>query len=165
MTRWCSRTHARALLTSSPPSTTDYIDADLNDPGALLSIARQKLDFTGPIAIMLMGMLGHIGNPAEDDDRYARSLVEMLKAALPAGGYLALYETLDTDPTQNAALDIYNQTGAVPYRLRRADQIARLFDGLELFEPGLIPIHEWRPDPSPFPATPVPSLGGVAKKR
>jgi hypothetical protein len=158
-------THARALLTSSGPSTTDYIDADLNDPGSILKLAHQELDFTRPVAILLMGILGHIGNPAEEDDRYAQSVVATLKAALPSGGYLAIYEAVDTDPAQNAALDHYNQSGAVPYRVRRADQIARFFDGLELVEPGLVPIHEWRPDPSPFPAIPVPTLGGVAKKR
>lgn len=158
-------THARALLTSSAPSTTDYIEADLNDPDSILRIAQEKIDFGRPVAIMLMGILGHIGNPAEHDDRHARSVVETLKSALPSGGYLALYESLNTDPAQNAALDTYNRTGAVPYRLRRADQIVRFFDGLELVQPGLVPIHEWHPDFSPFPLTPVPSLGGVAQKR
>jgi O-methyltransferase involved in polyketide biosynthesis len=156
--------HARALLTSSPPGATDYISADLNDPGSILEIARQKLDFSRPVAIMLMGILGHIGDPAEDDDRVARSLVQTLKDALPTGGYLAISESIDTDPANNAALDYYNQTGALPYRVRRADQIARFFDGLELVEPGLVPIHQWRPDPSPFDQVPVPQLGGVARK-
>ena len=156
--------HARALLTSSPPSTTDYIDADLNDPSSIVTIAREKLDFSRPLAIMLMGILGHIGNPAEDDDRFAQSVVGTLRAALPSGGYLAIYEALDTSQEQNAALDYYNQTGAVPYHVRRADQIARFFDGLELVEPGLVPVHEWRPDPNPFPQTPAPGLAGVAKK-
>ena len=156
--------HARALLTSSPPSTTDYIDADLNDPDSIVKIAREKLDFTRPLAIMLMGILGHIGNPAEDDDRYTQSVVGTLKAALPSGGYLAIYDALDTGEENKAALDYYNQTGAVPYRVRRADQIARFFDGLELVKPGLVPVHEWRPDPNPFPATPVPALAGLAKK-
>ena len=156
--------HARALLTSAPPSTTDYISADLYDPGPILKIARQKLDFSRPVAVMLMNILGHIGNPAEDDDHVAQSLVQTLKDALPPGGYLAINDATDTDPAQNAALDYYNQTGAVPYHVRRADQIARFFDGLELVEPGLVPIHEWRPDPSPFDQVPVPALGGVAWK-
>jgi hypothetical protein len=157
--------HARALLTSSTPGSTDYISADLNEPGSILEIARQKLDFSRPVAIMLMGILGHIGNPQEDDDRFTRSVVQTLKDALPTGGYLALNEAIDTDPAQNAALDYYNQTGAIPYRVRRADQIARFFDGLDLVEPGLVPVHEWRPDPSPFSTTPVPAFGGVARKQ
>jgi SAM-dependent methyltransferase len=156
--------HARALLTSSPPSTTDYISADLNDPGNILEIARHKLDFSRPVAIMLMDILGHIGNPAEDHDDFARTVVQALKDALPPGGYLALCEAVDTDPAQNTALDYYNQTGAIPYRARRTDQIARFFDGLELAEPGLLPIHQWRPDHSPFNEVPVPALGGVARK-
>jgi hypothetical protein len=156
--------HARALLISAPSGTTDYISADLNDPGSILKFAQQKLDFSRPVAVMLMGILGHIGNPAEDDDHVAQSMVRTLKDALPPGGYLAINEATDADPARNAALDYYNQTGAVPYRVRRADQIARFFDGLELVEPGLVPIHEWRPDPSPFDQVPVAALGGVARK-
>lgn len=156
--------HARALLTSSPPGTTDYIEADLNQPEHILEIARQKLDFSQPIAFMLMGILGHLGNPSEDDDLFAKSVVQKLKDGLPPGSYLALSEATDIDPEQNAALDYYNRTGAVPYRVRRPEQIIRFFDGLELVEPGIVPVHEWRPDPSPFPSTPVPVLGGIAMK-
>jgi hypothetical protein len=59
-----------------------------------------------------------------------------------------MYEGVDTDPRQREALEQYNQSGAVPYRLRTQEQVARFFDGLELVDPGLVPIHEWRPDPS-----------------
>jgi hypothetical protein len=157
--------HARALLTSSAGETTDYIDADLNDPDTLLTVARQKLDFGRPVAIMLMGILGHIGNPDEHDDRRARAIVDKLKADLPSGGYLALYQATDADPAINEAARQYNQSGAEPYHLRRPDQIACFFDGLDLVDPGLVPIQDWRPEHSPFGnGTPVPSMGGVAKK-
>ncbi len=157
--------HARALLKSNAEGVTDYIDADLYDPDRLLRIARQKLDFTRPVAIMLMGILGHIGNPDEGDDRAARSIVDDLKAALPSGGYLALYEATDADPAQNEATRIYNDSGAVPYHLRRPDQVARFFDGLELIDPGVVPIQDWRPDHSPFGnGAPVPAVGGIARK-
>jgi O-methyltransferase involved in polyketide biosynthesis len=156
--------HARALLTGHGEGVTDYIDADLNDPGMIIDLAQAKLDFTRPVAIMLMGILGHIGDPDEDADQQARSIVDRLKAALPDGGYLALYEATDADPAQNEATRQYNQSGAVPYHLRRPDQIARFFDGLELVEPGLVPIQDWRPDNSPFGRPEVPALGGVARK-
>jgi S-adenosyl methyltransferase len=78
--------HARALLASNPSGGTDYIEADLYDPGALVSIARTKLDFGEPVAIMLMGVMGHIGNPGENDDEVARSIIDQLKDALPALG-------------------------------------------------------------------------------
>jgi hypothetical protein len=157
--------HARALLTSSTEGTTDYIDADLNDPETLIGIARQKLDFTQPVAIMLMGILGHIGDPAERDDQVARSIVDQLKAALPSGGYLALYEATDADPKQNEATRLYNQSGAVPYHLRRPEEVVRFFEGLDLIEPGAVMIQDWRPDHSPFgQGSPVPAVGGVARK-
>ena len=103
--------------------------------------------------------------PDENDDQQARSIVETLKAALPPSGYLAIYEASDADPQQNEATRIYNESGAVPYHLRRPEQIARFFDGLELATPGLVPIQEWRPEHSPFGnSVSVPALGGVAKK-
>jgi hypothetical protein len=158
--------HARALLTSSTKGGTDYIDADLGDPDALLRIARDKLDFSRPVAIMLMGVLAHIGNPAEDDDRVAQSIVGTLRAALPSGGYLAIYDSSDVDPELNDALAKYNESGAAPYRVRRPDQIARYFDGLELLEPGVVPIQQWRPDHTSFgsPKSLSNNLGGVGRK-
>ena len=157
--------NARALLTGMAEGSTDCIDADLNDPAALLRSAREKLDFGRPIAIMLMGVLGHIGNPEDGDDRVAQSIVATVKAALPVGGYLAIYDTSDVDPGQNDALRKYNESGAEPYRVRRPDQITRFFDGLELIDPGVVPIQQWRPDHTPFdlPADLV-NMGGVARK-
>jgi hypothetical protein len=156
--------HARALLASNPSGGTDYLEADLYDPGTLVSRARAKLDFTQPVAIMLMGVMGHVGNPAEDDDKVARSIVETLKAALPSGGYLIMYEGVDTDPAQREALRQYNQSGAVPYLLRDTEQVARFFSGLELADPGLVPIHEWRPEPSTINPPAVPAIGAVGRK-
>ena len=157
--------HARALLDGSDAGGTDYIDADLNNPGALLYVARDKLDFSRPVAIMLMGVLAHVGNPEEDDDRAVQSIVGTLKAALPSGGYLAIYDTSDADADLADALHKYNESGADPYRVRRPDQIARYFDGLELVEPGVVQIHQWRPDegePVP-PGTTSTNLGGVGR--
>jgi hypothetical protein len=157
--------HARSRHASSTGGGTDYIDADLNDPDALLRIARGRLDFSRPVAIMLMGILGHIGNPEDDDDRAAQSVVGTLRAALPPGGYLAIYDTSDTDPGQNAALRDYNESGAAPYRVRRPDQIVRFFGGLQLVDPGVVPIQQWRPDHSPSgPPEGMVNMGGVGKK-
>ena len=113
---------------------------------------------------MLMGVMGHIGNPAENDDAVARSIIDRLKDALPSGGCLVMYEGVDTDPAQDKALAQYNESGAVPYRVRRAEQIVRFFDGLELADPGVVPIHQWRPGPAAPGAPEVPALGGVGKK-
>jgi hypothetical protein len=53
----------------------------------------------------------------------------------------------------------------VPYHLRRPEEIARFFDGLELVDPGIVPIQDWRPEHSPFGnGIPVPAMGGIARK-
>jgi S-adenosyl methyltransferase len=158
-------THAQALLTGKR-GTTDYIDADLNEPDKIIRIAREKLDFSQPVAIMLMGILGHIGNPGENDDQYARSVVDQLKQALPAGGYLALYEATDTVAAHNEAIRIYNETGAAPYYLRSVEQITRFFDGLEPVPPGIVPIQAWRPDDrSAALPQDINAWGGVASRQ
>jgi hypothetical protein len=77
------------------------------------------LDFTRPVAVLLMQVLGHIGDP-RDGDHTALALVGEIKDALPRGGYLAISEIADTDPALNAALSRYRQTGADPYHVRRA---------------------------------------------
>jgi len=158
--------HAQALLTGTLPGTTDYINADLNQPAEIIRIAAEKLDFSQPVAIMLMNVLGHVGNPAERDDQYTRAVVQELKEALPAGGYLAINDGADTVHANNEAIRFYNETGAAPYRLRSIDQIVRLFDGFEVVAPGIVPVQTWRPDRQSAELTSdIPAWGGVALKR
>jgi hypothetical protein len=152
--------HARALLTSTPEGVTDYIDADLHDPAAILREASRVLDFTQPTALMLMGILGHVA-----DFNEARSIVRKLLAALPAGSYLTHYDGADTNEVYNEATRIYNEvSGGVPYILRSPEQLARLYDGLQLVEPGVVMCTRWRPDPSPFEPATVNQYGGVGRK-
>jgi hypothetical protein len=152
--------HARALLTSTQ-GVTAYVDADLHDPEEILRAAAQTLDFTQPVALMLMGILGHV-----TDDNEARSIVKRLLDALPSGSYLALYDGTDTDPAGVEAQERYNQSGAVPYRLRSPEAIAGFFQGLELVEPGVVSTARWRPEPSVDGGLPaeVHAFGAVGRK-
>ena len=155
--------HARALLTSTPEGATDYVDADLREPDKILQAAAKTLDFRQPIALMLMGIMGHI-----TDDDEARSIVKRLLDGLPSGSYLALYD--GTNAFSKAFEDAqrgYDESGAVPYRLRGPEQIARLFDGLELVEPGLVSCSRWRPDPADLSdglPDEVDAMSGVGRK-
>jgi len=151
--------HARALLTSTPHGACHYLEADLRDPARILTEAARMLDFTQPIALMLMGIMGHI------DDQHAYPIVRRLVDGLPPGSYLALYDGSNVNPAFNQAQDGYNQTGAAPYWLRSPDQIAQFFDGLDLVQPGVVPCSRWRPEPSRFgdPAE-VETFGGLARK-
>jgi hypothetical protein len=150
--------HAAALLHGTPEGVTDYIDADLHDPEKIIGAAVKILDFNKPVALMLMGILGHI----QDHDE-AKRIVHRLQAALPTGSYFAHYDGIDTDPDLTKAQQGYDDTGAVPYVLRRPEQLSAYYEGFELLEPGLVPCPLWRPDPGDLPsATDI--YGGVACK-
>ena len=153
--------HARALLTSTPEGATDYIDADMRDPEAVLARAAALLDFDQPVALLLMGVMGHI----EDDDE-AQSIVRRLRAGLSPGSYLAVYDGVaEMVEAFTEAQQGYDDTGAVPYKLRGPEQVARFFEGLEFMEPGLVPVSQWRPEATGAGAGPdSPSLAGVARK-
>ena len=152
--------HARALLTSTPQGATDYIDADMRDPAAVLAGAGATLDFGQPISLMIMGVMGHI-----PDDAEAQSIVRRLLAGLPSGSFLALYDSPDISEALNEAQQGYDDTGAVPYKLRCADQIGRFFEGLEFVTPGLVRCPEWRPEAGQAGGAPdVLTLAGVARK-
>jgi hypothetical protein len=135
-------THARALLTSTPEGACAYIDADVRDPGLILQEAAKTLDFSRPIALTMLGIMGQL----PDSDEPA-ALVERLLGALPAGSYLALSDGTDTDETLNRAIEVYNANSASSYHLRPPETIARYFDGLELVDPGVVMSALWRPDP------------------
>jgi S-adenosyl methyltransferase len=153
--------HGRALLTSNPEGAAHYIEADLHDPEEILRKAAELLDLTKPTALMLMGILGHV---ADFDE--ARSIVRKLMDGLPSGSYLVHYDSTNTDEVFNEATRIYNEeSGGVPYILRSPEQLTRLYDGLQLVEPGVVMCTRWRPDPSQVgePAT-VTQYGGVGRK-
>jgi hypothetical protein len=151
--------HAQALLTSTPEGATDYIDADVREPEKILEAASATLDFDRPVGLMMLGIMGHI-----PDDEFARSLVRRLLDALPKGSHLTLSDGTDVSSARQQAHAKYNKSGAVPYHLRSPEELGRLFDGLDMLEPGLVPVTQWRPDHTPFPVTPVTTYGGVGRK-
>ncbi|MER5210949.1 SAM-dependent methyltransferase [Streptomyces sp. NPDC002838] len=150
--------HANALLYSKPPGVTAYIDADLHDPETILRRATATLDFNRPVALLLMGILGHIEDYAE-----AKAIVRHLLAALPSGSYFVHYDGTNTDADLMKAQAGYDDTGAVPYVLRSPEQLAAYYEGLELLKPGFVSCPLWRPDPGVSPE-PTYIYGGVALK-
>ena len=152
--------HARALLTVSPPGASDFIDADLRDTGTVLAKAARTLDFSRPVAVLLLAILHAIG---DDEDPYP--IVTQLMDAVPAGSYLAIsHIAVDIQPEQvGAAGDRLNQASYQQYTLRNRAQVARFFDGLEVAEPGLVQVQQWRPGISTRKITPT--WAGVARKR
>ena len=154
--------HARALLTSTPEGVTDYIFADLRDPETILREAARTLDFTQPIALMLLGILEHIL-----DTEQACAIVKQLLDALPSVSYLAL-----CDPTTEVRPDVmreavrqWNESATPPIKARSREELLRFFDGLELLEPGVVSVSLWRPEAGSL-GTPVEvfNFGGLGRK-
>jgi S-adenosyl methyltransferase len=153
--------HARALLTGSPEGATSYIDADLRDTDQILGQAAAMLDFSQPVAIMLMAILQHLD---DTDDPYR--VVARLLAAVPAGSHLAL-----THPASDiAAAEMrkmaqrLNQLMAEKVTFRGRAEVTRFFDGLELVEPGMVRVQEWRPSSTAEATSPAALWCGVARK-
>nr|WP_243407717.1 SAM-dependent methyltransferase [Frankia canadensis] len=136
--------HARALLTGSPSGRTAYLDADLHDVEAILTSAelRDTLDLSEPVALSVIAILHFF-----PDDQDPFGIVRALLDALPAGSYLTLtHATADFDPAADRqAAQAYRDRG-IPMQLRRREEIARFFDGLELVDPGIQATHRWRPE-------------------
>jgi hypothetical protein len=153
--------HARALLTSTSEGACDYVDADLREPDKILAEAGRTLDFTQPVGLMLLGIVGQI-----PDSDGPQAIIERLLDALPSGSYLTLSDGVNTSPTLNEATEQYNKNMAYPYNLRSPEQITGFFDGLDLVDPGVVSLTRWRPESTSFPEPDeVPGMGGVGRKR
>jgi hypothetical protein len=152
--------HARALLASTPEGACDYIDADLRDTDKILSEAAKTLDFTQPVALMLLGIMGQVAN-----SDHPESIIKRLLDVLPSGSYMALSDGVNTSETFTEAVRHYNENSANTYHPRSPEQLTGFFEGLELVEPGVVPLIRWRPDATPFPdEEEVPGMAGVGRK-
>jgi len=153
--------HARALLASSPQGKTTYIDADLRDSGEILKAAAEVLDFTKPIALMLVGVLHCI---PDDEDPWA--IVASLMAPMPAGSYLVVGHPASDVQVQEAAKATagLNTKLAAPVTFRPRDEITRFLDGLQVLEPGVVQYQRWRPDQEADQELSTPAWCALARK-
>jgi hypothetical protein len=154
-------THARALLTSGPHGATSYVDADLRDTERVLAAAAETLDFSRPVAVMLMAILQLV-----DEAENPYGMVATLLAALPAGSYLTLsHPGADIEAeAQGKLAERLNQTMAEKVTMRDRAQVARFFDGLEMVEPGLVRVPQWRPGSELEARSPAGLWGGMGRK-
>jgi hypothetical protein len=153
--------HARTLLTGTQDGVTAYIDADVHDPEAILERAAGTLDFTEPVAVMMLGILNFV----LDTDK-ARDIAHRVMAAVPSGSYLVLtHPTFDDElggAGQIPAMKFWNENATPPITARSGADIAAFFEGLDLLEPGMVSCGQWRARPGS--AVLVPQYGAVAVK-
>jgi hypothetical protein len=134
--------HARVLLDSSQEGMTAYIDADLRATGAILERAAGVLDFSQPVALMLLGILQ--GIPDQDEPG---AIIGRLMDAMQPGSYLAISQIAGDVAVDEVAQGVqrYNEQAAAPVAARTRAEVCRFFAGLELVEPGVVQVHRWRP--------------------
>ncbi|WP_416971629.1 SAM-dependent methyltransferase [Streptomyces sp. 4F14] len=149
-------THLRALCPSTPEGSIACIDADLRTPETILTTARTVLDFGRPVALLLLGVLGHI-----PDTPQATAIVRRLTGALPPGSFLVHHDAVDTSPDLVRAQHDHNATGT-PYALRSPVQLALFYEDLQPLDPGIGPVSLWRPGPGTRPK-PTDIHGGIAR--
>jgi O-methyltransferase involved in polyketide biosynthesis len=150
--------HARALLTSTGEGATAYVSADIREPEKVLAAAAKTLDFSQPVAIMALMVLQYI---PDDDDPWG--IVRRLLGAVPAGSYLTVSDTvrdIDTARVTEGTARL-NERMPTQLNLRTRPEWERFFDGLELVEPGIVPLPEWRGPGSEYP---IPCYAGMGRK-
>jgi len=136
--------HARALLTSTPEGVTDYVDADLRRPDEILRHAERTLDFTRPVAVVLVGIMHLIS-----DDEDPCGLAARLMAATAPGSYLVITQPASDIHADAAAEGArrYNERVATKQTRRSRAEVARFVEGLDVVQPGVVQMHRWRPEP------------------
>jgi hypothetical protein len=154
-------THAHALLTSTREGATDYIEADVQDPEKIIRGAAETLDFDRPVAITMLGILNFVMDTDE-----AVSIVHRLLDAVPAGSHLVIsHPTTEVDgEAMTQAVEYWNSQGSALMTLRSRADLSRLFDRVDLLEPGLVSCSRWRPEPGAGEPVEVTHFGGVGKK-
>jgi SAM-dependent methyltransferase len=151
--------HARALLTSTPAGACAYLDADANDPAKVLALAADTLDLSRPVAVIMLLILHVLGD--------ANAVVAEIARSVPSGSYLVIsIPASDIDAErQAAAADLLVRRTGIPVAFRSKDEVRDLFtrNGLELIDPGVTTLDQWRPIRSAPPRN-FPAYAAVGRK-
>ncbi len=152
-------TYARALLTSAPEGITAYVPADIRDTEKVLAGAAETLDFGQPVAVMALMVLQYV--PDADDPW---GIVRRLLEPLPAGSYLTVSDTvrdIDTERVTEGTARLNQRMGQTRLTLRTRSDFEQFFDNLEMVEPGIVPVPDWRASGSEHP---IPCYAGMGRK-
>lgn len=154
--------HARALLKSAPGGACDYLDGDLREPERLLAGAARSLNFSEPVAVMMVAILHFV-----PDDDHAASLVRTLLSGCAPGSFAVIsHLAADIEPAPVAEMARrVNERVRDTLTPRDRDGVTRLFGSLDLVKPGVVAAPRWRPHYPAEKTVPAALWAGVAGKR
>jgi len=153
--------HARVLLRSVPEGRVEFLQADVRDPQSILEQAAQSLDLSQPVGVLLLGVLHFL----PDYDEVASIMAAFRAGTAPGTHFVVSHLASDIEPGLMASFIRRMSEAGVPRgALRSRDEVAGIFAGQDLLDPGVVPVSRWRPD-TELEATAVTTLwGGVARK-
>jgi len=154
--------HSRLMLVGNPYATV--LQMDLRQPELVLNHRdlRWQIDLDQPVAILAVSVL-HFMTDADNP----QGLMKTYGSVLAPGSCIAIsHASHDMEPEQSEkVMQLYARSGN-PMRFRTHDEIAGLFGGFPLVEPGLSILDDWHPELSED-SLPRLDIGycGVARKK
>jgi hypothetical protein len=139
------------------------VTADLRAADAVLSHPEvlELIDLSQPVAVLLLGVLHHF----HDSERPGQVVRDYMRA-VPSGSYLFLSHFCSYGPQDDAV-----EAGFLRFlgtgRFRTLAEINAWFEGLDMVDPGVVPVAAWRPEgdlPASLSAAQRMQAGGIGRK-
>ena len=155
--------HSRALLVSHPRGVVEFVDGGIDDVSALLDdpLLSRVVDLREPVSFRVASALWRLS------DEGAAAVLDVLKDVMAPGSCLvASHGTTDFDPEATRRAAEAGAANGVPQGTRGRDGFAEFFTGLDLVDPGVVPIVSWHPDEDETVRDPhtVSIYGGIGRK-
>jgi len=156
--------HARALLTSRDVGETAFIMADLREPKSILDhpTLTETLDLSRPVAVLVVAVLMYF---RDSDHPNPFEMVATLLEPMPSGSYVAItHPTPDFNPEATAMAVAAAEQAGITLVPRSQGEVERFFTGLEVVDPGVVPVLAWRPEEPPADPRSAYYWAGIARK-
>ncbi len=132
------------LLSDNPKAWC--IEGDITEPDQILDspMVQREIDFSEPMAIMLVAILHFVPN----DDR-AMQAVRRIHDRLCPGSFIVISHGIKQGITKALAEKIertYQERVGKEVRLRSRQGIVRFFEGTRLIDDGVVYAPEWHPE-------------------
>jgi hypothetical protein len=136
-------THSQSILAGSPNASV--IEEDIRNISKIFDDAAfsRLIDLHKPIGVLLVAVLHFI-----KDDAQAHEILRALRAEMASGSYIVIsHYSLEGAPDATIqSLNRISSSSNDPSRPRTSAEIAGLFEGFELLEPGVVRLPLWRPE-------------------